>query len=150
MPSTFYIVKLPLALGNIFNWTESIIARSHDDAENQNWGLIMDFWHCLIVMTYRNRALFRLELGSTWLSRFRIVMRPCFPMYFTLDSSHKIAKCQKKKNETSEIGTDLGFSPVSVKQTQRLALRLLKYTGVQLIGWLIVTGIVLSSCQHFK
>ena len=58
MPSTFYIVKLPLALGNIFNWTESIMAQSHDDAENPYWGLIMDFWHCLIVMTYRNRALF--------------------------------------------------------------------------------------------
>ena len=63
MPSTFYIVKLPLALGNIFNWTESIFAQSHDDAKNPYWGLIMDFWHCLIVMTYRNRALFRLELG---------------------------------------------------------------------------------------
>ena len=33
MPSTFYIVKLPLALGNIFNWTESIMAQSHDDAK---------------------------------------------------------------------------------------------------------------------
>ena len=62
MPSTFYIVKLPLALGNIFNWTESIMAQSHDGAKNPYWGLIMDFWHCLIVMTYRNRALFRLEL----------------------------------------------------------------------------------------
>ena len=30
MPSTFYIVKLPLALGNIFHWTESIFAQSHD------------------------------------------------------------------------------------------------------------------------
>ena len=28
MPSTFYIVKLPLALGNIFHWTESILAQS--------------------------------------------------------------------------------------------------------------------------
>ena len=63
MPSTFYIVKLPLALGNIFNWTESIMAQSHDGAKNPYWGLIMDFWHCLIVMTYRNCALFRLELG---------------------------------------------------------------------------------------
>ena len=63
MPSTFYIIKLPLALGNIFNWTESIMAQSHDEAKNPYWGLIMDFWHCLIVMTYRNRALFRLELG---------------------------------------------------------------------------------------
>ena len=63
MPSTFYIVKLPLAHGNIFNWTEFIMAQSHDDAKNPYWGLIMDFWHCLIVMTYRNRALFRLELG---------------------------------------------------------------------------------------
>ena len=33
MPSTFYIVKLLLALGNIFNWTESIMAQSHDDAK---------------------------------------------------------------------------------------------------------------------
>ena len=32
MPSTFYIVKLPLALGNIFNLAESIMAQSHDDA----------------------------------------------------------------------------------------------------------------------
>ena len=63
MPSTFYIVKLPLALGNIFIWTESIMAQSHDGAKIPYWGLIMDFWHCLIVMTYRNRALFRLELG---------------------------------------------------------------------------------------
>ena len=63
IPSTFYIVKLPLALGNIFNWTESIMAQSHDDAKNPYWGLIMDFWHCLIVMTYRNHALFQLELG---------------------------------------------------------------------------------------
>ena len=62
MPSTFYIVKLPLALSNIFNWTEAIMAQSHDDAEKPYWGLIMDFWHCLIVMTYRNRALFRSEL----------------------------------------------------------------------------------------
>ena len=63
MPSIFYIVKLPLALGNIFNWTESIMAQSHDDAKDPYWGLIMDFWHCLIMMTYMNRALFRLELG---------------------------------------------------------------------------------------
>ena len=63
MPSTFYIVKLPLALGNIFNLTESIMAQSHDDAKNPYWGLIMDFWHCLKVMTYKNRALFRVELG---------------------------------------------------------------------------------------
>ena len=68
MPFTFYIVKLPLALGNIFNWTESIMAHSHDDAKNPYWGLIMDFWHCLIVMTFRKRALFRLELGSATLS----------------------------------------------------------------------------------
>ena len=60
MPSTFYIVKLPSALGNIFNWTESIMAQSHGDAKNPYWGLNMDFWHCLIVMTYRNRAPFRL------------------------------------------------------------------------------------------
>ena len=64
MPSTFYIVKLPLAFGNIFSWTESIMAQSHDDAKNSYWSLIMDFWHCLEVMTYRNRALFRLELGK--------------------------------------------------------------------------------------
>ena len=63
MPSTFYIVKLPLALGNIFNLTESIMAQSHDDAKNPYWGLIMDFWHCLKVMTYKNRALFRVEQG---------------------------------------------------------------------------------------
>ena len=53
------LVKLPLALGNIFNWTESIMEQSHDDAKNPYWSLIMDFWHCLIVMTYRNRAAFR-------------------------------------------------------------------------------------------
>ena len=29
----------------------------------------------------------------------------------------------------------LGFSPVSVKKTQWLALRLVKYTGVKLIYW---------------
>ena len=34
MPSTFYIVKLPLALGNIFSLTESILAQSFDDAKN--------------------------------------------------------------------------------------------------------------------
>ena len=33
MPSTFYKVKLPIALGNIFHWTESILAHSHDDAK---------------------------------------------------------------------------------------------------------------------
>ena len=63
MPSIFYIVKLPLALGNILNWIESKMAQSHDDAKNPYWGLNMDFWHSLIVMTYRNRALFQLELG---------------------------------------------------------------------------------------
>ena len=63
MPSTLYIVKLPLALGNNFYLTESIMAQSHEDAKNPHWGLNMDFWHCLIVMTLRNRALFRLELG---------------------------------------------------------------------------------------
>ena len=83
MPSTFYIVKLPLTLGNIFNWTESIMAQSHDGAKNPYWGLIMDFWHCLKVITYRNRALFRLELDGT-----------------------------------SEQGTVLGFSTVSVNQTK--------------------------------
>ena len=39
-------------------------------------------------------------------------------MYFTLDTSHIIEQ--------------FGFSPVSVKQTQWLALRLVKYTGVLL------------------
>ena len=43
MPSTFYMVKLPLALGNDLNWIESIMAQSHDDAKNSYWGLIMDF-----------------------------------------------------------------------------------------------------------
>ena len=43
MPSTFYIVKLPLAPGNIFNWTASILAQSYDDAKTSYWGLIMDF-----------------------------------------------------------------------------------------------------------
>ena len=38
MPSTFYIVKSPLALGNIFNWTEFIMAQSHDDAKDPYWG----------------------------------------------------------------------------------------------------------------
>ena len=37
MPSTFYIVKLPLALGNIFIWTESIMAQSHDNAINHGF-----------------------------------------------------------------------------------------------------------------
>ena len=63
MPSTFYIVKLLLALCNIFNWTESIMVQSHDDAKHPYLGLNMDFSHCLIVMTYKNCALFRLELG---------------------------------------------------------------------------------------
>ena len=63
MPSTFYIVKVQLALGSIFNWAESIMARSYDDAKSPYWSLNMDFWHCLTVMTFRNRALFRLELG---------------------------------------------------------------------------------------
>ena len=63
MPSTFYLVKLLLALGNIFNRTEFIMAQSHDDAKNPYRSLIMDFWHCLKVMSYKNRALFRLELG---------------------------------------------------------------------------------------
>ena len=35
----------------------------------------------------------------------------------------------------------LDFSPVSVKQTKWLALRLVKYIGVKLIGWSIITGI---------
>ena len=58
MPSTFYIVKLLLALGNIFYWTESILAQSHDDTKNLNLGINIDFWNCLIVVMYRNRALF--------------------------------------------------------------------------------------------
>ena len=62
MPSAFYIVKLPLALGNIFHWTESILEQSQDGAKNPYWGINMDFWHCLIVMTYRNHALFRFYL----------------------------------------------------------------------------------------
>ena len=33
----------------------------------------------------------------------------------------------------------LGFTPLSVKQTKWLALRLVMYTGVKLIGWSIVT-----------
>ena len=36
----------------------------------------------------------------------------------------------------------LGFLPVSIKQTQWLALRLVKYTGVKLIGYSIDTRIV--------
>ena len=59
MPSTFYNVKLPLALGNSFHRTESILAQSLVDSKYPYWGINMDFWHCLIVMTYRNRALFR-------------------------------------------------------------------------------------------
>ena len=68
MPYTFYIVKLPLALGNIFNYTESIMAESHYDAKNPYSGLIMDFWHFLIVITYRNRAFFsiRTRLGYSF------------------------------------------------------------------------------------
>ena len=34
MTSTIYIVKLPLALGNIYSFAESILAKSHDDAKN--------------------------------------------------------------------------------------------------------------------
>ena len=60
MPSKFYIVKLPLALGNIFIWPESIMAQSHDDAENPYWGLNIDLRHSFIMTTYRNRALFLL------------------------------------------------------------------------------------------
>ena len=45
MPSTFYIVKLQLALGNIFHSTESISIQSHDDAKNPYWDINMDFWH---------------------------------------------------------------------------------------------------------
>ena len=55
MPSIFYIVKLPLALSNI------------STGLNPYWH--SHFWHCLIVMTYRNRAPFLLV--STWLSRFK-------------------------------------------------------------------------------
>ena len=51
-PSKMYIVKLPLALSNIFSFTESILVQSHDDAKNPYWGINMDFWHCLVVMTY--------------------------------------------------------------------------------------------------
>ena len=53
MPLKIYIVKLLLALGNIFNLIESIVAQSHDDAKNTYWGINVDFWHCLIVMTFR-------------------------------------------------------------------------------------------------
>ena len=66
MPFSFYIVKLPLALVNMFHWTESILAQSHDDAKNPHWGINVDFWHCLIVMTFRNRALF-LVLYRWWI-----------------------------------------------------------------------------------
>ena len=67
MPSTFYIhaVKFSLAPGNIFHWTESLLAQSHDEATNPYWGNNMEFWHCLIVMTYRNHALFFILLVST-------------------------------------------------------------------------------------
>ena len=57
----------------------------------------MDFWHCLIVMTQWNRALFRFYLFQHGWVDLRIVMGPCFRMYFTLNSGHKIAKCQKNK-----------------------------------------------------
>ena len=69
----FYILhsKLPSALGYIFHWTESILAQSHDDAKNPYWGINMDFCHCLIVMSYRSRALFSILLLSTWLGRFK-------------------------------------------------------------------------------
>ena len=97
MPSTFYIVKLQLALGNIFHWTESKLAQSQDGAKHPYWGINIDFWHCLIVMTYRNRALFRFYSFQQSRIDLRIVMRPCFPMYFTLDSGHKLAKCLKNK-----------------------------------------------------
>ena len=38
MPSAFYIVKLPLGLGNIFSWTESIMAQSHDKCQKSILG----------------------------------------------------------------------------------------------------------------
>ena len=73
------------------------MAQSHDDAKNPYWGLIMDFWHCLIVMTNRNHALFPFySFQHGWVD-LRIVMRPCFTMYFMLNSGHKIAKCHKNK-----------------------------------------------------
>ena len=59
MPTPFYIVKLLLALDNIFHGTESISAQSNDGAEKSILGHQMNFWQCLIVVTYRNRALFR-------------------------------------------------------------------------------------------
>ena len=43
MPSTFYIVKLPLAHGNFFHLTTSILAQSHDNAKYPYWGIKMDF-----------------------------------------------------------------------------------------------------------
>ena len=61
MPSTFYIVKMPLVLGNIFHWTDFILAQSHDDDKNPYLGINMDFWHCLIVMTYGNCVLSRFD-----------------------------------------------------------------------------------------
>ena len=95
MPSTFYIVQLPLAVGVIFHWTASILAQSHDDAKTPYWGINMDFWHYLIAMKYRDRALFRFDSFQHGLVDFTIVMRPCFLMYFTLDWGHKIAKCKR-------------------------------------------------------
>ena len=41
--STFYIVKFPYALGNIFHWTESIFGTAYDDAKNPYWGINIDF-----------------------------------------------------------------------------------------------------------
>ena len=34
IPSTFYVVNLPLALGNISHLTTSILAQSHDATKN--------------------------------------------------------------------------------------------------------------------
>ena len=43
MASTFYIVKMLLALDNIFHGTESILAQSHDGAKKIHIGASNEF-----------------------------------------------------------------------------------------------------------
>ena len=76
MPSKIYKAKLPLALGYIFHLTESILAHSYEAS-------LWNFWHCLIVMTFRLRAPFQFDSFQHDGEDFSIVMRPCLQMYFT-------------------------------------------------------------------
>ena len=120
MPSTFYIVKLPLALGTIiFSIELKPYWHSHMTMTKPYWGINMDFWHSLIVI-WRKGIVYLFDFYSFqhgWVD-LRIVMRPWYPMYFTLDSGHKTAKCQKKKMMGYQNMEQLGFLSVSIKQTK--------------------------------